>query len=392
MWTGARRRLARPAPPGRKKDTMADSSPGRVLACALLSLTAASCAGMGKNTPPLEAQSVPGPDESMDPIAAAAFWGTRFDRTPDDPDVAAAFSRALRTIGNNAEALNVTLRATRQNTDHPALLLEHGKTLIANKRPHEALRPIEDAISHGMGDSAGAHSAHGVALDMTGDHVGARAAYARAMDIAPGDPSTLNNLALSYALSGRLQDAKNTLRGAVATEESTALMRQNYAMVLALSGDADEAERLARSDLPPPVAANNAAYFRSLVGRSAYWADLENADVDLPDFGDDPETVSQAPRGTPVAEPVPSPTPHLIGRSAPQRPSRPAPAPAPKPERKVPPAAAAPQAKASPDVEGGPVIGEAAPDVLASIALPAAQSPARTADGDEPKILFFSND
>ncbi|HEY9217886.1 MAG TPA: pilus assembly protein TadD, partial [Phenylobacterium sp.] len=43
-------------------------------------------------------------------------------------------------------------------------------------------------------------------------------------------------------------------------------VRQNLALVLGLQGRYDEAERLARQDLPPELVANNMAYLRSVTG------------------------------------------------------------------------------------------------------------------------------
>ena len=42
--------------------------------------------------------------DGMDPIAKAAFWGTRYDRDPSDTDVSVRFSQALRAVQNEAEA------------------------------------------------------------------------------------------------------------------------------------------------------------------------------------------------------------------------------------------------------------------------------------------------
>ena len=43
-------------------------------------------------------------------------------------------------------------------------------------------------------------------------------------------------------------------------------VRQNLALVLGLQGRLDEAEKLARQDLPPEVVASNMAYLRTASG------------------------------------------------------------------------------------------------------------------------------
>ena len=260
----------------------------------------------------------------LDPIATAAYWGTRYDRNPTDAKSAVMFSQSLRAIENNDESLRVMQQISLRSQDNPDVLLEYGKSLIANERPHEAVRPIEQAIALGKSEDWSAHSAHGVALDMIGDHEDARAQYALA--ISPDKAKVLNNMGLSYALSGKKQAAEQTLRQATTTGGSSRV-RQNYALILAMAGKTKEAERLARSDLPPAVADGNVAYYRQLVASPAYWGELDRSNLDLPDFGDDPDTVSMTTRGETVPEPDPSPTPHLIKKEKPAPAnSKPAPA------------------------------------------------------------------
>lgn len=260
-----------------------------------------------------------GETHGMDPIAAAAYWGTRFDRAPNDPSAAVNFSRALRQVGNNAESLRVISHAQSRLGDDADLLLEYGKALIANERPHEAVRPIQSAIVLGKDNDWSAHSAHGVALDRTGQHRQAIVAYDRALALAPGQAQVLNNKGLSYALAGRRRLAEATLQEATSGPGGTSQIRQNYALVLALSGKTDVAERLARSDLPPRIADGNVAYYRNLVAQPAYWQGLDGDNVVQPDFGDDPATISTTPRAEPVMVPGGPRTP--VRRPAPVAPA-----------------------------------------------------------------------
>lgn len=249
--------------------------------------------------------------DGLDPIAKAAFWGTRYDRSPNDTGVAAQFSRALRATGNDAEALRVMGQAAQRAPQDATVQLEFGKALIANERAHEAVRPIQTAIANGAAEDFTAHSALGVAYDKTGRHAEARASYDRALAIRPGAAQVLNNKGLSYALQGKPQMAERTLRVAVAGAGGTARMRQNLALVLGLQGQSQEAEMLARADLPPQVADGNAAYYRSLVAQPAYWGGMTAQNADLPTFEDEPLTVTPG-TPAPTAEPMPAtqePTP-----------------------------------------------------------------------------------
>ena len=284
---------------------MASHLSARFVAVSLIALATAGCASMG-----VEKQvEVIGHTETegMDPIASAAYWGTRYDRTPTDPKVAVSFSKALRAVDNNEEALRVIQHASVRIGDDADVLLEVGKALIANDRAHEAVRPIERSIAMGNVDDWSAHSALGVAYDKIGKHGRARRHYDTALTLAPNKAQILNNKGLSYALAGDARMAERTLRIATTAPDGSSRMRQNLALVLALNGRTTEAERLARSDLPPSVADQNVSYYQNLVRGPAYWQDLDSANVDLPDFGDDPNSISLAPQATPVPDPADAP-------------------------------------------------------------------------------------
>lgn len=227
------------------------------------------------------------PDQGMDPIAAAAFWGTRYNTNQADPDTAVKFSQALRKINSTNEAVSVMQKAVSTSPDHADVSLEYGKVLVETGRAFEAVRHLENAVAAKPTDW-NALSAYGVALDQIGEHDEARQKYDRALTYAPGALSVMNNKGLSYALDGDLSMARMTLRQAAARAGGDARIRQNLALVLALSGDMIGAERLARSDLPPKVADNNIDYFRQLMNQPAYWGEYAAGDVETPAFDDAP--------------------------------------------------------------------------------------------------------
>ncbi len=238
---------------------------------------------------------------SLDPIAAAAFWGTRYDREPQNPEAAVRYSNALRKIGSTKEAVKVMSKSVERTPQNPDVNVELGKALVEDGRAFEAVRYFETALVH-RGDDWRALSAYGVALDQIGEHEMARLKYDAALRIAPDAVSVMSNKGLSYALSGDLTKAVDTLRGAVTNRRGDARVRQNLALVLAIKGDLKEAERLARSDLPPQLAEQNIAYFRSLMNQPAYWQDFADGSVDVPSFDETP-----APSTTPSKKPQPLP-------------------------------------------------------------------------------------
>ena len=248
----------------------------------------------------------PNAGEGLDPIAAAAFWGTRYNRDQSDAQTAVKFSNALRKIGSVDEAVGVMQKTANRFPDDSDVSLEYGKTLIEDGRAFEAVRHIEIAATQNP-DNWSVLSAYGVALDQIGEHDAAREKYDRALAMAPSAVSVLNNKGLSYALEGKLTLARQTLRRAVATPGADARIRQNLALVHAIAGDLKDAERLARSDLPPQAADNNIDFFRSMVNQPAYWDEYAATGVDVPAFDQAPATDAPAPLKAPEPRQAPKP-------------------------------------------------------------------------------------
>ncbi len=108
------------------------------------------------------------------------------------------------------------------------------------------------------------HSALGAALASRGKQQEAQEQLAKALALAPDQPSVLNNLALSYALDGKAAQAEQLLRKAQRSTGATPQMQENLALVLGLRGRYDEAQSAGQAALPPAKAEQNVAYLREL--------------------------------------------------------------------------------------------------------------------------------
>ena len=91
-----------------------------------------------------------------------------------------------------------------------------------------------------------------------------RCELAKALALAPDQPSVLNNLALSYALDGKAAEAEQLLRKAQRSAGRTPQMQENLALVLGLRGRYEEARSAGQAALPPAKAEQNVAYLREL--------------------------------------------------------------------------------------------------------------------------------
>jgi Flp pilus assembly protein TadD len=226
--------------------------------------------------------------KTQDYVAAAAYWGALYERSPGDPAVAVHYSKALRQIGSIEQSLNIMKRAQIKSPGNAEILSEFGKALTASGRPDQAYSMLNEAAAASPRDWT-IQSALGVALDQMGRYDEAKNHYNRALSFSPDNPSVLTNLGLSYALTGDLNTAEQTLRKAVADQKADAYARQNLAIVLGLKGNFDEAERLARADLPPNVADSNMAYLRAMLSQPALWKQMEALD-DKPAVAVQPES------------------------------------------------------------------------------------------------------
>jgi Flp pilus assembly protein TadD len=204
-------------------------------------------------------------ENGRDYEAAAGNWNMLFQKHPDDPELALALARDLRRAGRHQQAIDVANGFLDRHGQQPALLGELGKDYLAADRLGLAERTLRVASAAAPQDWQ-VRSALGVTLDYQGNHAAAQEVYAQALAITPDNPVILNNLGLSQAQAGQLAAAKATLRRAADQPAATAQTRQNLALVEALSGNPEAAERLARQDLSPEMARANADYFKLLSG------------------------------------------------------------------------------------------------------------------------------
>jgi Flp pilus assembly protein TadD len=239
----------------------------------LLALSTAGCKTTGDDiTGSLGFASAPkaAPHTEDDWRRELAIWGPRYRANTGDPEAAIAYARALRAIGQRAQAVAVLQQATIRNPHNMKLLGAYGRALADAGQLAEALDALGRAHTPDNPDWR-ILNAQGAVLDQMGRHLDAQRHYRAALNIKPNEPSVLSNLGLSYALEKRLKQAEDTLRTAVAQPNASPKVRQNLALVVGLEGRFAEAERIASADLPPDEAAANIAYLRQMLSKQSAW-------------------------------------------------------------------------------------------------------------------------
>lgn len=202
----------------------------------------------------------------FDPLARAAFWSNEFESDPRDAEAGVALSQALRGLGRYDDAAAASSRVLVSHPSDVEALLEAARVQLARGEGFFAIEPAKTAAAAAPRDWR-PQSLLGVALEQSKRDDEALAAHRQAVALAPNEAAPATNLAMYLAGHGDLAGAEVLLRKAAAMPSSTIQVRQNLALVVGLQGRVDEAEKLARQDLPPQMVDNNLAWLRAALGQ-----------------------------------------------------------------------------------------------------------------------------
>jgi Flp pilus assembly protein TadD len=204
--------------------------------------------------------------KSSNPRRDLEAYRERFRANPKDGEAALKYGKALRATGQKAQAVAVLEQASMAHPGNQALLAGYGRALADNGNFQQAFDVLGRAHKPEDPDWS-ILSAQGATLDQLGRFEEARQYYASALKIVPDEPSVLCNLGLSYVLSKDLAKADEALRRAYSLASSDPRIRANRALVLGLQGRMNEAEIIAKADLPPDQGAANVAALKQMLAR-----------------------------------------------------------------------------------------------------------------------------
>lgn len=203
----------------------------------------------------------------FEPLAAAAFWGREFEVDPRDAEAGIALSQALRALGRHRDAVATTQAVLVVDPNNLNALLETARAYVGMGQGFYAIEPARKAASLSPRDWRPV-ALIAVAYEQAERDDEALAAHRLALSLAPDEPAVLSNYAMYQASHGDLPGAEQLLRRAAASPRVTPQVRQNLALVVGLQGRLDEAERLARQDLPPELVASNMAWLKAALART----------------------------------------------------------------------------------------------------------------------------
>lgn len=160
-------------------------------------------------------------------------------------------AQLLRSKGDYDDAGRALAQMMLVAPDNPKVVSEYGKLLVQQGRPRDAISFLDRAIQLQPKDWT-LYSALGVAYDQNDDHAHARVAYEHALTLSPGEPTVLNNLAVSRVLAGNLPDAQKYLAEASTHTGASPKIANNLAMLAGMKGPES------RTQAKPATAASSA--------------------------------------------------------------------------------------------------------------------------------------
>jgi Flp pilus assembly protein TadD len=234
---------------------------------AVLVISVAGCSNIGlRDTAGSVGSATATPTTQAEWRSSLDSLGARYRENPNDADAAIAYARALRANEQRAQAVAVLEQASIRNPRNTALLGAFGRALAEVGQHKQALEAPDRAHTPDNPDWR-ILNVQGAVLDQLGRHPEAQRHYASALKFVPDEPAVLSNLGLSYMLTKDLKNAEITLRRAVAQPNACPQVRQNLALVFGLRGRFEEAEKIARPDLPENEAAANVNYLRQMLAQ-----------------------------------------------------------------------------------------------------------------------------
>lgn len=178
---------------------------------------------------------------SRDYGAAASHYAVLYGREPNNLQFAARYAEAARRSGDPKAGAEVLDALVGQGLGGAPIQIELAKANLQLGRVGVALAAARQAVARepNLGES---QVVLGLALDAIGEHAAAAAAYQEALAKGgPGSARILNNLALSLAQAGKLNESVQTLRKASRLDSEIASISQNLSLIEEIAGGSSPA-------------------------------------------------------------------------------------------------------------------------------------------------------
>jgi Flp pilus assembly protein TadD len=210
--------------------------------------------------------------EAKDYVKAAMLFGQLSDNSPSNMDYALKYADSLRLAGNpvKARAVYDTVISAPDSRRAIATLEGKGLAYMQEANFNQASKLLTQVLAKDA-TRWKAINALGVILSLTKHTKEALEYYNVALQVSNNHPTVLNNMGLTYAISGDLKQAIATLEKASASISSDQRkpIALNLAMVYGLAGRMSEAESVSKPYLTKAAIYNNIGYYAMLANNKA---------------------------------------------------------------------------------------------------------------------------
>lgn len=179
-------------------------------------------------------------------------------RNPQDVGALKEAGQASLELGDAPAAIGFYRRALTIQPADVALKSGLAGAYVLGEDPFTAIDLFDEAERGGPIDPARLAD-RGLAFDLVGDSLTAQTYYRQSLAAAPSD-ETLRRFALSQAITRDRKGMDTTLAPLLQKQDKAAWRTRAFG--LAIIGQADEAESIARQTMPPDMAAAITAYLR----------------------------------------------------------------------------------------------------------------------------------
>lgn len=199
--------------------------------------------------------------DAGDITAAIPIYRRAHALAPLEPAPLMRLAETLHDVGAYREAGNAWDHILRINASDFDARVGYGKTLAALGQPSLALEQFRLATE--IGTSAAAYNGIGVANDMLGQAGAAQTAYRQGL-AEDRSVKLLNNLGLSLALSGEVEEAIAILEEAGTFPDAGPRHRANLAFAYTASGNPGRAMEILTRDTDDVTAARTVAFYETI--------------------------------------------------------------------------------------------------------------------------------
>ncbi|WP_435988323.1 tetratricopeptide repeat protein [Sulfitobacter sp. SH24] len=170
---------------------------------------------------------------------------------------------AYSRMGQQSRAETVLVRAHELDPNNDEVLALLGRVFLAQDRSKEAVKYYDKALRANRSNIS-AITGKGVALDTMSQHLKAQKVYQEGLSTYPTNFVLRSNYALSVALSGNFNKAISILQELVRDPNAAPHVRDNLALVYGLAGQETEARATLSLDMSAEEIEENITVYRAL--------------------------------------------------------------------------------------------------------------------------------